>query len=336
MRKKILIVNNGFANKHITPLISEFYKLNKKYFSIKIIHNYAKRDKLNLIQRIFIKLRLPLDLENFNKRILKSSKNFNPDIYFIIKGNNVYPSTLKSVKKNNPSSILISWTQDNMMKKHNSSYYFNESIPFYDLHCTTKSNIIEQFYKKGAKKILFLNKAFSETVHFPDFDSNYSFKVLFIGTYEKERSVSLDFLAKNGIEVTVFGNGWEKQNHNYNLKINKFSLEGSEYRKALSSSYISLCFLRKINDDLQTSRSIEIPACGGFMIAERTTEHKLLFKENEEAVFFSNNDELLKKVKYFLNHKLERDRIAKHGRERVLKSNYSYSKMLGKILDDFI
>lgn len=37
MRKKILILNNGFANKHITPLISEFLKLNKKYFSIKNI-----------------------------------------------------------------------------------------------------------------------------------------------------------------------------------------------------------------------------------------------------------------------------------------------------------
>lgn len=336
MRKKILIVNNGFANRHLTPLISEFLKLKKEHFSIKIIHNYIKRDKLNLIQRIFLKLRLPLDLENFNKRILKSLKNFNPDIYFIIKGNNVYPSTLKRIKKNNPSSILISWTQDNMMKKHNSSYYFDKSISIYDLHCTTKSNIIKQFYNKGAKRLLFLNKAFSETVHYPDFDPNYAYKVLFIGTFEKERSVSLEFLSKNGIEVNIFGNGWEKFKHNSNLNINKYSLEGSEYRKALSSSYISLCFLRKINDDLQTSRSIEIPACEGFMIAERTKEHTLLFKENEEAVFFSNNDELLKKVEYFLNNKLERDRIAKQGRERVLKSNYSYSKMLEKILYDFI
>ena len=69
-----------------------------------------------------------------------------------------------------------------------------------------------------------------------------------------------------------------------NLIIHNKPLEGKLYREAISNSKINLCFLRKANDDLQTDRTMEIPACKGFMIAERTNEQIKLFKEDIEAV----------------------------------------------------
>ena len=77
-----------------------------------------------------------------------------------------------------------------------------------------------------------------------------------------------------------------------NLVIENKGLYSEDYSKSFQAFKISLCFLRKINYDQQTTRTVEIPACGGFMIAERTAEHKAMFEEGKEAEFFSSNEEL--------------------------------------------
>ena len=82
--------------------------------------------------------------------------------------------------------------------------------------------------------------------------------------------------------------------------------------------------LRKINRDLQTDRSIEIPACGGFLLAERSNEHERLFSDGKEAVFFNNKEDLLEKIKYFLAHNQERQRIAAAGQIKCKTKNYSH------------
>ena len=84
-------------------------------------------------------------------------------------------------------------------------------------------------------------------------------------------------------------------------------------------------FLRKKNRDLHTTRSLEIPSVGTFMIAERTVEHSTLFKEDVEAVF-NNNIELLNKVNYYLNNDDKKRTNCKKWKKRVndLKLSNSY------------
>jgi len=148
----------------------------------------------------------------------------------------------------------------------------------------------------------------------------------------------LFFLAKSGINVRVWGPNWKnaKMKHQ-NLLIENRGLWKDDYKKAICSFDINLCFLRKGNRDSHTSRSIEIPACGGFMLAERTTEHLTLFEEGKEAEFFETDEELLGKIKYYLSHQQERKRIAIAGYNRCLKSEYSNSArlkiMLKKIME---
>ena len=62
------------------------------------------------------------------------------------------------------------------------------------------------------------------------------------------------------------------------------------------------------------------------MLAERTEEHERLFKDGKEAAYFNTSepDDLLEKVRYYLDHEQERQQIARCGRERCLNSGYSH------------
>ena len=77
---------------------------------------------------------------------------------------------------------------------------------------------------------------------------------------------------------------------------------------------------------------MEIPACGAFMLAERTREHLRLFEEGKEAAYFGSNEELLEKVHYYLNHEDERSTIASAGRQRCLDGGYSHHERLKYML----
>jgi len=107
-----------------------------------------------------------------------------------------------------------------------------------------------------------------------------------------------------------------------------------DYCTALSAASICLGLLSKLVPETTTTRSFEIPACGAFMLAERTKEHTELFDEGREAEFFSSRDELVEKVIYYLKHTQERQRIAAAGRQRCLKSGYSYQDRLKEILKE--
>ena len=211
-------------------------------------------------------------------------------------------------------------------------------MSLYDLHVTTKTHNIQELRDLGAREVYFMDKAFCPDVHRPLPVSSpdrvrLGSRVSFIGSYEKERAQSMLHLAKGGIEVRIWGPGWtrsHKLSHS-NLRIEGKALWEDEYALAICATDINLCFLRKVNRDKQTARSIEIPACGGFMLAERTDEHLRLFEENKEAAYFSSDDELVEKVRYFLKHDEERQRIARAGREHCLKGEYSYQERIEKL-----
>jgi spore maturation protein CgeB len=301
-------------------------------------HQPGISKKPNLWSRIRYRLGFPVDETKINCRILKNIKSKKPDCLWIEKGLMVWPETLNQVRKLAPQIKIIFNSEDDMFGKHNQSKYFLSCLPKYDVVFTTKSyNLnLEELPSLGAKKVIYVKKAYDKNTHRPvaiTSSDNNSFQSLvsFIGTYEKDRKDKLMFLAQSGIKVRVWGNGWSKYVRKHqNLVIENKPIFGNEYAKAICSSKINLCFLRKINRDLQTDRSVEIPACGGFMLAENSQEHQELFEENKEAVYFdiNNLNELLEKTNYYLEHEEERTSIAKAGRQRCIKSGYSHHERL--------
>lgn len=289
-----------------------------------------------------INLMLP-DSFSVNKQILNKIDKEGYDIIWIDKGLLVNPSTLRLIRKNSPQILIIGYSPDDMSQRHNQSLNFLKSLPLYDYYITTKSYIIEDLKQMGAKEVIFTDNAYEDKFHYPrKLDTNERERlggdVGFIGVWEEERANSILYLAKNGINVRVWGTGeWSKYKGQFpTLIIEDQALFSEDYSKALSAFKISLCFLRKMNFDLQTTRTMEIPACGGFLLAERTVEHQYLFKEGEEAAFFSTDEELLQMCIHYLKEDTERVAIAAAGLQRCLTSGYSNKRRIKSIIDTII
>lgn len=285
-----------------------------------------------VINRVFAKFKLPIHFPShtLNENILKRFTEDNFDVVWIDKGVFVSKNTLREIKKHKPSVVIIGYSPDNMAERHNQSQHFIESLPYYDYYITTKSYIVEDLKKMGAKNVIFVNNAYEESFHHPyeitpDEKKSLGGEIGFIGSWEEERFDSMKYLADHGVTVRVWGGGKWKE---YVGKIPNLIVEGrglfsEDYNKALSAFDISLCFLRKMNFDQQTTRTMEIPACGSMLMAERTKEHEQLFLDGLEAVFFSSNEELLEKCQYYLSHKEDLKRISEAGMKRCTASGYS-------------
>lgn len=292
--------------------------------------------KPTILQRMRWKLGIPADIYGTNVRAIREVEAGEPDIVWIEKGNTIWPRTLLSIKERQPKVIIVSYSEDDMYVRHNRSMYYAVGLKYYDAVFTTKSYNcnFDELPSLGARRVVFVDKAFDIRIHQPietmdEEIMRFGGDVGFIGTYEKPRAESMLFLAESGIKIRIWGSGWNKHSGVHkNLVIENRCLYGDDYRKGICATRINLCFLRKANRDLQTDRTMEIPACGSFMLAERTAEHQRLFEEDVEAVYFDSNDELLEKVRHYLKNDGMRRRIAAAGRRRCETSGYSHHDRL--------
>ena len=291
-----------------------------------------------LYEKITWKLRLPADLTNANEKIVETVKEKKFDVIWIEKGNTIRPKTLFFIKKNFSSIKLVSCSEDDMYARHNQSLFYRWGLRYYDIVFTTKTYNLTELKLLGAKKTELFLDAYDEKLHRPyvlsgEEKKRFSCDVSSIGAFEEDRAMRMLDLAERGIKIIVWGNGWESWVGKHpNLIVKNEHLFKEDYSKAINATKINLCFLRKINRDEVTSRSVEIPACGGFMLAEKTKRHLEFFKEGEEAVFFDNNNELHDLIKKYLADDKARRKIAEAGRKRCIKSGYNHRIQLQKML----
>jgi len=299
------------------------------------IHRNQRKFFYRAVKKVFG----PLDWAGVNKKILQAIRDRNFDLLWIEKGVTIKVETIKAVRRISPRTLIVGYSPDNMTVKHNQTSDFLKGLPYYNIYFTPKSYNVRELKELGCPEVVFIEKAYDPHTHYPmavteNDRVKFGGPVGFIGDWEQKRAEVMLYLATNGIPVRIWGPNWRRKcklSHP-NLRIEKDGLWGRDYARAICCFDINLGFLRKINRDLQTARSVEIPACGKFMLAERTDEHLQLFEEGKEADFFSTKEELLQKIKYYLTHVEERERIAKAGRQRCLKSGYSNYERLKKML----
>jgi spore maturation protein CgeB len=162
--------------------------------------------------------------------------------------------------------------------------------------------------------------------------------VTFIGTWLPERGPFLAELIKRGTPLTIRGDRWEKAPEWPVLRSHWRGpgLDSADYTAAIQAAKICIGMLSKQNRDLHTQRSMEIPAIGTVLCAERTSEHLALYKEGQEAVFWRDAAECAEVCKALLADNSRRETIAQRGYERALRNGNFNEHLVSLILSTLL
>lgn len=281
-------------------------------------------------------------VREFNGHITARSRDLRPEMLLVFKGMFVRPETLESIRRLGVRSYCF--YPDISFRTHGP--YLPAALPRYDWVFTTKSfglnDLREQLGMTRASKI---NHAFDPDLHRPvclthDDISRYRCDVSFIGTWspKKERVLTTLVSARPNLRVRVWGDQWNRAKAAGPLAkhIEGRAVVGAEYVRAIAASAINLGILSEQRTgssagDLITSRTFSTPACGGFLLHERTDEVLQIFVDGSSIVCYGSDTEMVARVDEFLATPARRHAIAECGR-RVVEANHSWDTRIQEIL----
>ena len=286
-----------------------------------------------------------------NEAIKQSVLQERPDVLLVWRGTHVTPSTFRFIRQHTDAT-LVSYNNDDpfgprthgeMPRHHNLLWrWYIESLALVDLALVYRPVNVGEAMRAGAKRAAVMKPSFiperDRPVTLDEAErARFACDVVFVGHYEPDHRVAcLAALAEAGLHVRLFGGGaWNRERLGKAARAIEPGpeLHGDDYTRALCGARMALCFLSKLNRDVYTRRCFEIPASGALLLSERSPELLDMFRENEEAVFFSNPAELVEKARWLRDSPATAKRIAAAGRRRVLSDGHSVRDRAAQFLE---
>jgi spore maturation protein CgeB len=271
---------------------------------VKIINPYfIFKNELNhfLLSKIHYRtgyMFLQKTIAEWIRTVILDTKNI--DLIWIDSGELFGVNCLNELKSLNRPIILYNVDDPTGERDGNRFKSLKKSLPIYDLVVIVRDETKHECLKLGATNVLLVSRSYDEVAHLPfkstvDIPLEFKSDVAFIGTWmrHEKRDEFILKLIESGVNVSIWGDRWEKSKNWNKLKKNfkGKSLGGRNYIAAIQGAKICIGMLSKGNRDLVTTRTFEIPYSGGLFCAERTSEHSALYEEGVEAVFWNNAEE---------------------------------------------
>jgi hypothetical protein len=281
-------------------------------------------------------------LERYIQRhILKAAGASQFDLVWVDNGELIGASLVRRLKRR--YGTVVNYNVDDPFSPNYGARFrlYRQAIPEYSLVAVVRDVNVAEAKAAGAKSVLCVYRSADEIAHrprdlSPDDWRRWASDVLFVGTWFPERGPFLAELIERGVPLAIYGDRWQKAKEWPALQPHWRGpglYNDDDYARAIQCAKISLGLLSKGNRDLHTTRSLEIPSLGGLFCAERTPDHLRLYKEGEEAVFWSGAQECAEKCFALLACADKRSRIARAGRNRCLANQTLNEPALKTIIE---
>jgi spore maturation protein CgeB len=261
------------------------------------------------------------------------------DVCHVDGGEWVTPGVMAELRRH--TDKIISYSIDDPLGPRDGARFkaFRQSLPLYDLNAVVREENVAEAKKLGARAVVRVYRSADEVSHAPrpltDHDHHrWDTDVLFLGTWFPERGPFLLELIRLGVPLAIQGPHWHKAPEWPHLKSHwkGGAISGDDYAKAIQCAKVNLGLLSRENRDLHTTRSLEIPALGALLCAERTSEHVSMYNEGHEALFWKDARECAAMCHLALENESRRREIAEAGHLRVRKNGHHNQPVLASLM----
>ena len=313
---KILHISNFNDNANGRLFYSTQRKINNGFAKIKC-------DILPFDEKLFLRNNLSFfKKKELNKKILQLVFNYSPDLIILGHIDTIEESTFIEIKKYNSKIKIIRIYIDSISKefiKQNNKILLNNINHIDQVFITSKPN---KFLNKYNNKFSFIPNMTDKNIDtLKNFNNeSYEYDLFFALSHGQNRG-------KFKIGVTDERDLFLKKLYNKTCFLKKYFIStdfntplwGNNYYRILSKCQMALNLSRGHYQDFYSSDRIASLFGNGLLVfLEKKTKFDKFFSKNE-AVFFKNIDELVKKLKYFKNNKAKSRLIAKNGYNKYRK-----------------
>jgi len=253
-----------------------------------------------------------------------------PDVVFLRLPQFLSPSEIALARGELPGACFVSYCNDNPYedgRRWRLWRRYHRTIRLCDVNFFFRVDNVLSAQYEGVPRPRLAPPYYTEALHRPlaEVLPEYRSEVVFAGHFEPDgRHRFIEALLDAGIEVRVYGTGWERAPAGVTRRLLPIRpVDGEEYVSVLNGARVVLAFLSRLNRDYWTSRCMEIPACGSAMAAQRNPVLEEIFEPGREAVYFDTPRELVEAVRELLRNPTTRDALAANGRKKCLSRGFS-------------
>ena len=272
------------------------------------------------------------DNRRFQNNLVQKVKDLNPEIVFIVVGNQILPETIKRISEICSNTLLwigldpesAGWT--NVIN----------SVPHYTHIFIVDPDWQLKFEKWGAREIFQQDLGVDPSVFHPmkiqeEEQKEYACDLAFVGQWNEFREEFFSSIAD--YDLGLWGKGW-KENISPSSPLYK-AIRGPAFGEEVAKIYN--CCKIVINTHTRFTkyginmRTYEAAGCQAFQIVDDVRGIPTLFKEGEEIVIYRNNDDLRSKIDFYLKNDQKREEIGRNSLDRVLR-DHTYFHLIGNVL----
>ena len=263
----------------------------------------------SLIYFDYDRIKQKYGIKKMSEMLREAVYYFHPDILFYFHFHDwIEHGIWKEISNELPTKTII-WLADDHWR-------YEETRPvwkLFNLVVTTDEKGYERRKEEGFNNV-FLSQWACNHFMYKNLNLPRIYDITFVGQPYGKRAEFIEKLKKQGINVTVFGRGWEDTNT---------VPTQSEFIRIYNQSKICLNMqYASIGSSMQLKgKDFLAPGCGGLLLTNDTEQIAKYFIPSEEIITYQDADDAAKKIKYYLKNEDEREKIAKNGYERVMREH---------------